>query len=453
MINIFMQYDKEENKGMTGQERHDYLTNKYGKNFCSSPWNSFHEGPQGLVSTCCKTRVPIGWSNKQSFEEMYNSDHAKDTRAKFLRGEKPAQCRGCWVQEVNGDVAFSRLMGNANTNLDEIESLVAATDEDGTLHEHKPYWLDFLWTNKCNFACLGCTPELSTTINNNFKKEFSILNRNESEYFPHMNEWQNSGANKVQYVLDHADTIRNIHLNGGEPWLSEETYELLEELLKRGLHKKIYIWSHTNGSITKGYKGVDIVNDYLVHWGHHNMAKVIMSSDGYGQRGEYIRWGYKDKKWLETYNKVRDAKLVLNIQTCWNVYNALTIADIGEWYIDNCPPDSTPGMQQIVDGSLTIWDNQTTSPNMLHYIPELVDQAKNQLIKAKNSGKHPKSWNLYLDRWINWFNKEDPNHTEDMGNLKAWYDGNNALDAKRGTNFINTFPELAPLYEKAQTIS
>ena len=66
-----------------------------------------------------------------------------------------------------------------------------------------------------------------------------------------MDNWKNDGKKKVQYVLDHADTIKDIHLNGGEPWLAEETYELLDALLKRGLHKKIFIWSHTNGSITK----------------------------------------------------------------------------------------------------------------------------------------------------------------------------------------------------------
>ena len=221
--------------------RHKIITEKYGEHFCASPWNSFHEGPKGLVSTCCKSRTPIGWSNKQSFEDMYNSDHAKDTRAKFLRGEKPQQCNACWQQEVKGDAAFNRVFGNNNSNLDNLDTLIAATDADGTLHEHKPNWLDFLWTNKCNFACLGCTPELSTTINDKYKKEFAVLNKGGGGYFDHMDSWKNSGANKVQYVLDHVDTIDNIHLNGGEPWLSEETYELLEELLKRGLNKKIFI--------------------------------------------------------------------------------------------------------------------------------------------------------------------------------------------------------------------
>ena len=446
MINIFMQKSIDKR-----YEQHVEVTKKYGSNFCASPWNSFHEGPQGLVSTCCKSRVPIGWSTKETFEEMYNSDHAKSVRAAFLQNKRHPQCKACWVQEQKGDPALNRIMGNANAELDDLETLINATDEDGTLHEHKPYWLDFLWTNKCNFACLGCTPELSTTINNNYKKEFAILNGNDPEkYFSHMDNWKNDGKKKVQYVLDHADTIKDIHLNGGEPWLAEETYELLDALLKRGLHKKIFIWSHTNGSITKSYKGVDIISEYLVHWGDN--AKVIMSSDGHGEKGEYIRWGYKDNKWLETYNKIRDAGLQLNIQTCWNVYNALTIDELGEWYIDNCPPDDNENRLKMVDGSLTIWNNLTTSPDMLLYIPELAEKAKDAAERSLKSGKHPSSWKYTLPRWIDWLNKDDPEHTTNTKNLKSWYDGTVLIDNKRGTDLCKTFPELIPLYEKAKSI-
>ena len=87
----------------TKHHKHKQITEKFGlPHFCASPWNSLHEGPQGLVSTCCKTREPIGWSGKQTFEDMYNSEHARDVRATFLRGERPAQCEACWIQEKNG---------------------------------------------------------------------------------------------------------------------------------------------------------------------------------------------------------------------------------------------------------------------------------------------------------------------------------------------------------------
>jgi len=433
-------------------ERHNDVIQEFNlPNFCASPWNSFHEGPQGLVSTCCKTRQPIGWSNKQTYEEMYNSDHAKDVRAAFLRGERHSQCEACWIQEVNGEPSLNRVHGNAMSDMDNLRELVANTDADGTLHVQKPEWLDLLWTSKCNFACLGCGPDLSSTINNKYRKEFAILNnKSADEYYPHMTNWDNMGKHKVDYVLKHADTIRSIHLNGGEPWMQQETYELLEELLKRGLHKTIQVWSHTNGSITKSYKGVDIIDEYLVHWGEN--CKVTMSNDGFGAVGEYTRYGYKDKKWLETYRKVRESGVELTIQTCWNMFNAPNIDELGAWYIDNCPGTQYEPPYDVPDGSLTIWTNTTTQPCMINYVPELQQQGLQALKRLQKSKNHPYSWRENIQRWINWLNQDLEEYSVDYKNLLAWRRGIAALDIARGTDLCTSVPLLKPLYELATQI-
>jgi pyruvate-formate lyase-activating enzyme len=441
--------------------RHKILTEMFGENFCSSPWNSFHEGPQGLVSTCCKTRVPIGFSTKEDYKDMYNSEHAKDTRAKFLRGERPSQCKNCWVQESDGKPALNRLHGNDMSTIENMYELVNATDADGTLHDHRPEWLDLLWTSKCNFACLGCSPDLSSTINNKYKKEFAVLHgRKPDDYYTDMTVWDNGGDKKIDYIMQHQDTIRSIHLNGGEPFMQPETYDLLELLLKKGLHKKIQIWSHTNGSITKSYKGKDIIEDYLVHWGDN--AKITMSMDGFGSVGEYTRYGYKDKKWLETYAKARDAGVKLTIQTCWNMFNAPNIHETGQWLLDNCkwdykndPPFDKP------DGSLTIWTDETVNTSMLWYVPELAHMAIDSLKKMRDdpSNPYPTSWYNGIPRWIDWM--EGPGREkvhkerytagcENDWYLESWYKGIVLMDRKRGTSLCDSVPLLTPLYQYAQ---
>ena len=436
------------------EEIHKAIVEKTGlSNFCTSPWNSFHEGPQGLVSTCCKTREPIGWSGEQTFEEMYNSDHAKDVRAAFLRNERHPQCEACWQQEENGETSLNRLHGSGMSTVPVIMDLVNNTDPDGTLHKHKPQWLDFLWTSKCNMACLGCTPELSSTINDKYKREYALLNAQDpDDYHNDMDNWVNGSKHKVDYVLRNIDSIHAIHLNGGEPFMAEETYELLEELLKRGLHERIHVWSHTNGTITK-YKGVDIVDDYLVHWGDN--ATITMSNDGFGSTGEYARYGYKDKKWLNTYRRINESGVNLNIQTCWNIFNAPNIHELGEWFMDNCPLNTIndPPMNNP-DGKLTIWTNDTTQPKMSYYIPELREQCLQSLRKAQTSGVHPRSWTENLDRWQNWLVKEDwryaaPNYR----NLYYWYNGLKQMDVARGTDLCTSVPHLRGLYELGKEIS
>lgn len=434
-------------------QRHQNVCDRFElPNYCASPWNSLHEGPQGLVSTCCKTREPIGWSGEQTFEEMYNSDHAKSVRRDFLAGKKPRQCNSCWVQEKNGSVSLNRIHGSAMSTMPVLEELMANTDPDGTLHVHKPEWLDLLWTSKCNFACLGCSPELSSTINTKYKREFAILNGNDPDtYYNNMTNWDNGTQHKLDYVLKHADTIRSIHLNGGEPWMSEETYELLEELLRRGLHKTIQIWSHTNGSITRSYKGVDIVEEYLVHWGQN--AKVTMSNDGFGSVGEYTRYGYRDKKWLETYAKVRESGVILTIQTCWNMFNAPNIDELGAWFIDNCPGTVWQPPYDLPDGSLTIWTNETLEPNMLQYLPELREQSIQALQRLKKDNRrHPLSWIENIDRWIDWQQTDNTRILNSTRYLLTWKRGIDAMDKARKTNLCESVPLLQPLYEYATEI-
>ena len=435
---------------MRNEKGHDYLTKKYGKFFCASPWNSLHEGPGGLVSTCCKSREPIGWSQNQSFEEMYNSDHAKSVRASILRGEMHSNCKACAVQEEDGHPASNRVHGNTMTNFEVIDKLVANTDTDGTLHVHHPEWLDLLWTNKCSFSCLGCSPELSSSINDRYSEEFALLNGYEPDkYYKDFSNWDNGNANKIDYIIKHSDTIRSLHLNGGEPWMQEATYELLDEMLKRGLNKVIQVWSHTNGSVTKSYKGVDIVEEYLVHWG--DLCKITISNDGHGERGAYARFGYKESKWLKTYDKIRESGLKnVSIQTCWNVFNAQTITDTAEFYWENCRLKN--GM---LFGSLTPWYNPTTTPLMLSYVPELRLKAVEQIEQLMKIDHRPTNWtgdlqkyHDYLNRWSEINKKYSMDNTSRLIN---WYQGITALDKKRKTSLCDTFPELVPLYELAVT--
>jgi len=420
-------------KNLSKEKKHQIVVEKYGSNFCAAPFNSLHEGPDGLVSTCCKTRVPIGNSKLQTFEEMYNSEHAKSVRRMFLQNQRPTQCNGCWeLEKGTTKPANNRLFSNASgfTTIDEI---VANTDLDGTINIHKPEWLDLLWTNKCNFACLGCSPELSTTIAKNYKTSYSILNNIKYKDIPEDQlQWKNDNKSKIDYILRNKESINMIHLNGGEPFLSEDIFELLDVLLRNNLHKKIKIWSHTNGSVTQSYKGVDIINDYLVHWGDN--AAITMSNDGNGARGEYIRYGYRDKKWLETYWKIKEAKIDVNIQTCINVFNGLAIKEISEWILINCSKSNIKPQ-----GTLTIWTNPSTNIKLYNFDNDSKIKALQSLRYLETSERHPEGWQKFLSKHQEWMQNIND---LDLQNVRNFLNGIESLDKERKTNFDQTFPEL-----------
>ena len=103
--------------------------------------------------------------------------------------------------------------------------------------------------------------------------------------------------------------------------MQEGFYDLLERLIKLNA-THIGIWSHTNGSISK-YKGKNII-DLLKQFDiceksephKHSFecrSLVVMSHDGIGKRGEYIRYGLKHSSREETNRLISESTVM-----CWN---------------------------------------------------------------------------------------------------------------------------------------
>ena len=85
---------------------------------------------------------------------------------------------------------------------------------------------------------------------------------------------------------------------------------------------------HTNGSVSKTHKGKDLIKEYLAKWGEQ--ARVNFSLDGVGTRGEYIRYGYRQKTWernfAKSYNNIRTS-----IATRANVFNILHLEELASY--------------------------------------------------------------------------------------------------------------------------
>ena len=413
---------------LTPEERNQILIKKYGEKFCAAPFTSLHEGEGGLISTCCKTRNPLGFTANNTLEEIINSNESKQVRKQFLEKKAPAQCNACWEKEENGSISLNRLFSNS-VSFDQIDNIIKNTELDGTLKKQSPVWLDLLWTNKCNFACLGCKPEISSTIANQYINEYSILHN--IDYTNSVTNWNNHNDKKIEYILKHKDSIDLIHLNGGEPFMSEDIYDFLDILIKNNLHKKITIWSHTNGSVKK-YKGKDIILDYLSKW--EDKCRITMSIDGHGKIGEYIRYGYNDKKWLETYNKIDSSKIQLSLQSCLNIFNIFYIGEFADWISDN---------NLTQNSKLTMWYDSTINIRMLNHIPELKSKAIEYLKQTLEKNNLPPNWKKEIPNYIKWLEVSD---YANESKLISFYQGMSALDKKRNTSILETFPVLEPLY-------
>ena len=414
---------------------------KYGESFCCAPWNTVWTGSNGDIKFCCASTDVLGNIKDRPIEEIYNSTKAKELRLQFLKGEKPEGCSSCWEKESGGtSIGHARELSNKQGK-NVIDDSIAHTLWDGSLTKQNLKFVDLIWTNKCNFACLHCVPWLSSTISNNYKSVFPIwLGHDERNTFEEYNDPEKFNNNrKLEFILSNSHQLEEIHFNGGEPFLQTETFILLEELIKLPHHKNIRIWFHTNGSV-KTYKNIDIVDDYLAKW--QGKVQMVMSHDHFGERGEYFRYGYKENKWLENFHRFKDAGIETSLETSLTIFNVLTLDKLFLWYKNQGILDyaAFPSLNYIV--SPEIWNFLN-----LGFDSELKKLTEDALINAGKLVSYPR---MYKDWYMNIQNCLEL-LTKDYDYVKLYekfIPSIIALDEKRNTNFLKTFPELTLLYEK-----
>ena len=443
------------------------LTEKYGERFCAAPWTSLLVKSNGDVKFCCMTVGDLR-EDSSNMNDIVNSSLAKNVRKQFLNGEMAKRANGngqirdedsrtdtycdtCWKLERNTNLPTDNRLSNNQWADTVIHDVVQNTDETGHISKQAPTWLDISFSNKCNFSCIGCDSNTSTSIGK-YESAFQLRDGNRGYVNKPFKEedWLKSNVNVeslINYIIEHKDTIEHIHFQGGEPFMMPEVYQTLDRLIDHDLHKLngIKIWVHTNGSVRK-YKGVDIFEKYLSKW--QDRFWITMSHDGYGPRGEYIRYGYKDKKWLEIYTRLSKYGCRTQIQHSINIFNILHQYECLEWYIDNCLPLLDKGEQFEI--SINPWHGvDSYQYSNIKLVPELFDRVSDILDKCINRCNEIDELEKYsqvLSRYQSEFRTSDIPEIRDV-DKENFILSTNELDKLRGTNFHETFPELKPWWD------
>lgn len=365
---------------------------------CLAPFNSIFQNYDGATSVCCHRPVEI--TGKTLHESMHD-EKLQAIRRSFAKGETPPECQLCpkQMREYHTE--------NISKNIESIS----------LENKFTPVAVDFFWSNKCNFACLGCDSYKSSTIDQNFREIYDIID--------HQRDVPEIGYNKqdrFNYILENSDSIRILHLSSsGEPWIEDNIYELLELLVEHKLFD-IQIATHTNGSILN-YKNKSMI-ELLENWGSN--ATVIMSNDGTGERGEYVRYGYRDKMWLRTYNKLKESSINVYVHYCMNLFNIMYLREDAKWFKDNCSG---------TDILMRYWEfPELLTSKFLKYWNSLYDES----IKSFNYSKSYYKDSVYAETYLNTI-VEGNSFKDDYLKFSSFI---KKIDEKRNTDFIETFPKL-----------
>jgi len=391
--------------------------------FCVLPWVSLETSPVGTVRPCCLAEEEIVDNNGEKFDlntanfvEIQDSNYMRDLRQQFLDKKQPQTCRKCFREERAG-----RTSKRMHT-LDRLKHIVDDT-QAWTLDAKPLLFLDLKLGNICNLKCRICGSWSSSTFASE-ELQF-VTDKKASHHYTMLKQgaWPRENPtfwNEIDQVIDQ---VRYIEFTGGEPFMIQEHFDLLQRLVDRGVAGNIEIHYNTNG--TQWPEGAEEI------WKHFKIVEIAFSIDDVGPRFEYQRsnaiWTEVEAN-IEKFRELRSRHKNIQLQLCCtiNVFNVLYIENVANWV-------------QKQKFNFIYW-------NMLHEnyyfsIGTLPDKAKEVITKRLQSADVPGIIRKEFDMIIDFMNRG----TSLDGNILRMRVAD--LDRKRQQNLAHVEPELAQIID------
>ena len=301
--------------------------------FCVLPWISLEASPIGTVRPCCLADDEIvdDAGNKfelltANFSNIQNSSHMRSLRQQFLDGEKPQTCRKCWNEERSG---------RTSKRMHSLNRLKHVLPEGDWTADAKPLmFLDLKLGNICNLKCRICGSWSSSQFAVEELNQLQGDDKKNSFHYQMLRQgaWPKENLSFWDQIDHMLTDIRYIEFTGGEPFMIEEHFEMLQGIVDRGIAHQVEIHYNTNGThYPEAAKSI---------WKHFKTVEIAFSIDDIGERFEYQR---TNAVWAEVCGNIdrfRDLKeqnsnIVLQICTTVNVFNVRYLGEVAAWIQNN----------------------------------------------------------------------------------------------------------------------
>jgi MoaA/NifB/PqqE/SkfB family radical SAM enzyme len=396
--------------------------------FCILPWISIEASPIGTVRPCCLADEEIVDDEGNKFElttanfaDVQNSRHMRSLREQFLAEKRPQTCRKCWNEERGG-----RTSKRMHT-LDRLKHSIA--DTEWTADAKPLMFLDLKLGNICNLKCRICGPWSSSQ---SAAEEIAWTPREEQKqtYAYQMmraGAWPRENTQFWQQIDSVLTDIRYIEFTGGEPFMIDEHFDMLQGIVDRGIAGQVEIHYNTNGTQWPK-RGPEI-------WQHFKTVEVAFSIDDVGKRFDYQR---TNADWAVVLDNITSFQYLqsqmsnLQLQCCStvNVFNVRYLDELAHWI----------ALQKF---DFVYW-------NMMHdawyfSIATLPDTVKASVTQHLRSADVPPQYREEFDRILDFMNTGAS--TDGFMTRMKIAD----LDRKRNQDFAQVCPEMSDLINYVKT--
>lgn len=260
---------------------------------------------------------------------LHNSACKKAVRAQMLGGKFPKECRYCWNVEKVGQYS-DRVHKSSETWA--LPYLTETAKQPATSRTF-PTYLEVAFSNACNFKCMYCSPIYSSLweqeirehgayptsrLYNNFwgikiLKHEPLQPEDQTKYVQAFWDWWPE-------VSPH---LHHLRVTGGEPFLSEETWQLMDSLIESP-QPNLAFSINSNMSLSEAVlkRFVDKLQQLE---GKVRKVTLFCSIDSVNKQAEYIRFGLKYPRFIDNVERLlRDSRVPIHISFMITV-NALSL--------------------------------------------------------------------------------------------------------------------------------
>jgi organic radical activating enzyme len=447
----------------------------FGPGMCLAKWSqtTIHLGT-GHTHSCHHPgthKIPLE-EIKNNPSALHNTSYKKEKRKEMMTGIRPEECQYCWNIEDS-------LKDNKNIFSDRIykssepwsRSLVPAILDAKWEKNVDPKYLEISFNNTCNFKCSYCSPDVSskwmeeiqeygpyptTRLYNSIqwiKEKHDKIPILEKEYNPYVESFW-----KWWPTLYY--NLHTFRITGGEPLLTKHTFKVLDWIIK---HPNTKLDLAINSNLVVPEKIFNKFIEKIKIILSHNLVKSVSlftSCEAYDAQAEYIRYGLKYKDWIDNCRTFSKECPSANL-SIMSTYNALSVPSyhlflqdvlsikmyrksIGitghSFFID------FPYLRNPVFLSIQILNNDFL-PQIENHVNFIKNNVSNEVgfsERALNSIERILSlFKFYLE------NLDDDFLKIQRRDFVKFVDEH---DRRRGTNFLETFPEMSDFYNFCKSV-
>jgi len=434
---------------------------KLGPALCLAKWQqvSLHLAT-GMNNSCYHPplhKIPAELL-KDNPGALHNTPYKKQQRVIMLKDQRPSECGYCWSAEDNGQLSDRHYRSGEPWAAEHLNSIKTNTGEEDVI----PSYVEVNFNHACNLKCSYCSPQFSSS----WQAEVNAHGAYPTAT-PHNSPEHFTGSRRPIPARDHNPYVdafwdwwptlyprlKHFRMTGGEPLMDHNTYRVFDYVLAlplNGLHLDVTSNFSVEPKLMDKYLGYvkQLCNTQIEHF-----MQYVSLDTGIAAQAEYIRNGLDFERCLDNVDRyLTDIpyKNSLTFIITMNNLNITGLHDLLDYILELRARHSKTYQRVWFDTPLLrtpAWQSIQTLPASYKYKLEQVIgfMKENQMTDGFVGFKDYEIQRM--ERNLAWMHETPPALTTQRADFYRFFAEH---DRRRGTDFLQTFPEMTEFWQECK---